>query len=69
MGVPIQGRWSGPHASSAQHLSEPDLKQAAVIEAIFLYNTAVRDEMLLRPKLPLNGNYKPLECLYPDAAK
>jgi carboxypeptidase Q len=52
-----------------EHLSEPDLKQAAVIEAIFLYNTAMRDEMLPRPKLPLHGNDKPLEGLYPDAAK
>jgi len=52
-----------------EHLSEPDLKQAAVIEAIFLYNTAMRDEMLPRPKLPINGNEKPLEGLYPDAAK
>jgi carboxypeptidase Q len=52
-----------------EHLSEPDLKQAAVIEAIFLFNTAMRDEMLPRPKLPLNGNDKPLEGLYPDAAK
>jgi carboxypeptidase Q len=52
-----------------EHLSEPDLKQAAVIEATFLYNTAMRDEMLPRPKLPLHGNDKPLEGLYPDAAK
>ena len=52
-----------------EHLSEPDLKQAAVVEAIFLYNTAMRDEMLPRPKLRLNGNDKPLEGLYPDAAK
>jgi carboxypeptidase Q len=51
------------------HLSEPDLKQAAVIEAIFLYNSAMRDEMLPRPKLPFNGRDKPLEGLYPDAAK
>jgi carboxypeptidase Q len=34
-----------------EHLSEPDLKQAAVVEAIFLYNTAMRDEMLPRPSL------------------
>jgi carboxypeptidase Q len=52
-----------------EHLSEPDLKQAAVIEAIFLYNSAMRDEMLPRPKLPFNGTDKPLEGLYPDAAK
>ena len=52
-----------------EHLSEPDLKQAAVIEAIFLYNTAMRDEMLPRPKLPFSGGDKPLEGLYPDAVK
>ena len=48
-----------------EHLSEPDLKQAAVIEAIFLYNTAMRDEMLPRPKLPFNGTEKPLEGRFP----
>jgi len=52
-----------------EHLSEPDLKQAAVIEAIFLYNTAMRDEMLPGPKLPFSGGNKPLEGLYPDAGK
>ena len=52
-----------------EHLSEPDLKQAAVIEAIFLYNTAMRDAMLPRPKLPFNGEDKPIEGLYPDAVK
>lgn len=52
-----------------EHLSEPDLKQAAVIEAIFLYNTAMRDEMLPRPMLPFHGNDKPLDGLYPDAVK
>ena len=52
------------------HLSEPDLKQAAVVEAIFLYNTAMRDEMLPRPTLPMGlASDKPLEDLYPDAAK
>lgn len=52
-----------------EHLSEPDLKQAAVIEAIFLYNTAMRDEMLPRPNFTSHPNEKPLEGLYPDAAK
>ncbi len=53
-----------------EHLSEPDLKQAAVVEAIFLYNTAMRDAMLPRPGLPIGmGPEKPLEDLYPDAAK
>ena len=52
------------------HLSEPDLKQAAVVEAIFLYNTAQRDSMLPRPALPMSLTAdKPLEGLYPDATK
>ena len=53
-----------------EHLSEPDLKQAAVIEAIFLYNTAMRTAMLPRPALPMGMEAdKPLEGLYPDAPK
>jgi Zn-dependent M28 family amino/carboxypeptidase len=53
-----------------EHLSEPDLKQAAVIEAIFLYNAAMRDAMLPRPKLSVGmAPVKPLEGLYPDAPK
>jgi carboxypeptidase Q len=54
-----------------EHLSEPDLKQAAVVEAIFLYNAAMRDAMLPRPSLSSNGGgpRKPLEGLYPDAVK
>jgi carboxypeptidase Q len=51
------------------HLSPDDLKQAAVIEAIFLYNTAQRDQMLPRPPLPLNLKDKQLEGLFPDAVK
>jgi carboxypeptidase Q len=51
------------------HLSPSDLKQSAVIEAIFLYNTAQRDQMLPRPTLPLNLRDKPLEGLFPDAVK
>ncbi len=47
-----------------EHLSEPDLKQAAVVEAIFLYNTAMRDSMLPKPDLPVNGHDRPLEGLY-----
>ncbi|MBS1730844.1 MAG: M20/M25/M40 family metallo-hydrolase [Bacteroidetes bacterium] len=34
------------------HLSIPDLQQAAVIIAAFVYNTAMRDEMLPRKPLP-----------------
>jgi carboxypeptidase Q len=56
-----------------ERLSEPDLKQAAVIMAVFLYNTAQRDAML--PRLPLphpelkEQRAKPLEGIYPDAVK
>jgi hypothetical protein len=54
-----------------EHVSEPDLKQAAVIEAIFLYNAAMRDAMLPRPDLPFAPGTpaKPLPDLYPGAAK
>jgi hypothetical protein len=35
-----------------ERLSEPDLKQAAIVEAIFVYNAAMRDQMLPRKALP-----------------
>src|SRR5580658_4528480 len=35
-----------------ERLSLPELKQAAVVEAIFLYNAAMRDQMLPRKPLP-----------------
>jgi carboxypeptidase Q len=35
-----------------ERLSPSDLKQAAVVEAIFVYNTAMRDQMLPRNPLP-----------------
>ncbi|HEX8816382.1 MAG TPA: M20/M25/M40 family metallo-hydrolase, partial [Terriglobales bacterium] len=56
-----------------ERLSEPDLKQAATVMAIFLYNTAQRDEML--PRKPLldpskdEQRAKPLEGIYPNATK
>jgi carboxypeptidase Q len=56
-----------------ERLSEPDLKQAAVIMAIFVYNTAQRDAMLPRKPLPHpeldEQRAKPLEGIYPSAAK
>ncbi|ADW70619.1 peptidase M28 [Granulicella tundricola MP5ACTX9] len=52
-----------------ERLSPSDLKQASVIEAIFLYNTAMRDAMLPRPELPMAGEAKPLEGLFLDATK
>ena len=52
-----------------ERLYEPDLKQASVIMAIFVYNTAQRDAMLPRKPLPhpeLEEQLaKPLEGVYP----
>jgi hypothetical protein len=56
-----------------ERLSEPDLKQAATIMAIFVYNAAQRDAMI--PRLPLPNppfdqqQDKPLEGIYPAGAK
>jgi carboxypeptidase Q len=57
-----------------EELSPSDLKQAAVVEAIFVYNTAMRDQMLPRKPLPkphsifdLSGGPKPLPGVFPDA--
>ena len=56
-----------------ERLSEPDLKQAATVMAVFLYNTAQRDEMLPRKPLPNPAQdelrSKPLEGIYPGAVK
>jgi hypothetical protein len=56
-----------------ERLSETDLKQTAVIMAIFVYNTAQRDAMLPRKPPPhpeLEQQLaKPLEGIYPGAAK
>ncbi|MGC1647131.1 MAG: peptidase M28, partial [Candidatus Sulfotelmatobacter sp.] len=35
-----------------ERLQPDDLAQAAVVEAIFVYNTAMRDQMLPRKPLP-----------------
>jgi Zn-dependent M28 family amino/carboxypeptidase len=56
-----------------ERLSEPDLKQAAVVMAVFVYNTAQRDGMLPRKPLPnpeLDQQLaKPLDGIYPTAEK
>lgn len=56
-----------------ERLSESDLKQASVVMAIFVYNTAQRDAMLPRKPLPHpeleEQQNKPLEGIYPPAAK
>ena len=47
-------------------LRADDLRQAAVVEAIFVYNTAMRDAMLPRKSAPVSyGQAKPL--VFPGA--
>ncbi|SNT33610.1 Zn-dependent amino- or carboxypeptidase, M28 family [Granulicella rosea] len=50
-----------------------DLEQAAVVEAIFLYNTAQREQMMPRKPFPHPENEKkltaPLPDIYPNAVK
>ena len=54
-----------------ERLSPSDLKQAAVVEAIFLYNTAMRDQMLPRKPLPVpepfEKQHQPLKDVFPGA--
>lgn len=54
-----------------ERLSESDLKQAAVVMAVFVYNTAQRDAMLPRKPMPQpelqEQRMKPLEGIYPGA--
>jgi Zn-dependent M28 family amino/carboxypeptidase len=54
-----------------ERLSPEDLKQAAVVEAIFVYNTAMRDEMLPRKPLPVPELFEkqraPLKDVFPGA--
>ncbi len=58
-----------------EELSPSDLKQAAVVEAIFVYNTAMRDQMLPRKPLPTPkamfdfSGPKPLPGVFPDAVQ
>jgi carboxypeptidase Q len=56
-----------------EHLQSGDLKQIAVVEAIFVYNAAMRDKMMPRKPLPhperMEEQSKPLPDLYPTAAK
>ncbi len=54
-----------------EHLQSADLKQIAVVEAIFVYNAAMRDQMIPRKPLPhperLEQQNMPLPDLYPTA--
>jgi carboxypeptidase Q len=48
-------------------LSPDDLKQAALVEAIFLYNTAMRDEMIPRKPAPFSDKPIDVKVTSPDA--
>ncbi|HXP08264.1 MAG TPA: M20/M25/M40 family metallo-hydrolase [Acidobacteriaceae bacterium] len=54
-----------------ERLSPSDLKQAAVVEAIFVYNTAMREQMLPRTPLPVPELFEkqrePLKDIFPGA--
>jgi Zn-dependent M28 family amino/carboxypeptidase len=54
-----------------ERLSQEDLAQAAVVEAIFVYNAAMRDQMLPRKPLPHPEQEEqlraPLKDLFPGA--
>ena len=54
-----------------ERLQIADLKQIATVEAIFVYNAAMRDQMLPRKPLPdpvaTEQDRKPLEGIYPGA--
>jgi carboxypeptidase Q len=56
---------------TAERLQPADLKQIAVVEAIFVYNAAMRGQMIPRKPLPhpelMEQQAKPLPDLYPTA--
>jgi carboxypeptidase Q len=56
-----------------ERLQSADLKQIAVVEALFVYNAAMREQMIPRKPLPhpelLDQRNKPLPDLYPTAVK
>jgi carboxypeptidase Q len=56
-----------------ERLQPADLKQMAVVEAIFVYNAAMREQMIPRKPLPhpelMEEQAKPLTDLYPTAVK
>jgi hypothetical protein len=65
---------TGTHHSNMdtyERLQPADMKQIAVVEAIFVYNAAMREQMIPRKPLPqpelLEQKGKPLPDLYPSA--
>jgi carboxypeptidase Q len=58
---------------TVEHVKEADMEQAAVVEAIFLYNTSEREAMMPRKPMPHPEEDKqrnaPLKNIFPTAAK
>jgi carboxypeptidase Q len=56
-----------------ERLSEPDLEQAAVVLATFVYDAAMRDQMMPRKPMPQpeleEKQHKPLEGLFPGGTR
>ena len=50
-----------------ERLSEDDLKQAAVVEATFLYDAAMRDAIMPRKPMPFSEKHAESKNLLPDA--
>jgi carboxypeptidase Q len=65
-----ESRSAHTNQDTFERLSEQDLKQAATVMAIFVYNTAQRDAMIPRNPLPHpeleERHTKPLEGIYPS---
>jgi hypothetical protein len=70
-GGPDETRTHHSNMDVYEELQPSDLKQAAVVEAIFVYNAAMRDQMLPRKPLPhpelREQESAPIKNLYPDA--
>ena len=66
-----ESRTHHSNEDTVERLQPADLKQIAVVEAIFLYNAAQRDQMLPRKPLPApdqeQDKRKPLEGIFPNA--
>ena len=67
-----ESRTHHSNEDTVERLQPADLKQIAVVEAIFVYNAAQRDQMLPRKPLPQpeleEQKRKPLEGIFPGAA-
>jgi carboxypeptidase Q len=66
-----ESRTHHSNEDTVERLQPADLKQIAVVEAIFVYNTAQRDQMLPRKPLPQpdkeQDKRKPIEGIMPGA--